>query len=114
MTAATQVVQRNSPRVGPEHQYRMIQLRGTDDRFDFTGPTFGIPVELSVQRFVGTTMAPNVIGDEPEFLGQRPADLFDPGEVRLRIAMYQEHVPPRPCARPVLSGNAQAVRRAHL
>src|SRR6266849_6345175 len=98
--------------VRPCDHHRALQIRRLDDGRELVGPSLVILVVLRIQWFVGTSVAPKVVGHNPERLREIAARLLDPREITLRKAMNEQDlgsagVPPH------LSPNCQTIRRLH-
>ena len=76
--------------VGPADEHRPIEPQLVDDRRHVVGPELVRGVLLGLERRLGHAMAAQVVGDEPELLGERALVLLGPAQVVLRPAVDEQ------------------------
>jgi hypothetical protein len=97
LAVGAQVVADDKAAVGPADQHRPVQAQLVDDRGHVVGPQPGVGVVLGFQGRLRHPVAAEVVGHQPELLGQRALVLLGPAEMVLGQAVdEQDRRPVRP------------------
>ena len=84
--------------VGPADEHRPVEPQLVDDRRHVVGPEPAVGVVLGLERRLGHAVAAEVVGHQPELVGQRALVLLRPAEMVLRPAVdEQDRRPVRAC-----------------
>ena len=84
--------------VRPADEHRPVEPQLVDDRRHVVGPELAVGVVLGLERRLGHAVTAEVVGDEPELVGERALVLLGPAEVVLRPAVdEQDRRPVRLC-----------------
>ncbi len=97
--------------VRPADEHRPVEPQLVDDRRHVVGPELAVGVVLGLERRLGHAVAAEVVGHEPELVGERALVLLGPAEMVLRPAVDEQdrrpvrlaplaHVQPQAAAAP--------------
>src|SRR6266540_562294 len=113
LAVGAQVVADDEAPVGPAHQHRPVEAQLLDDRRQVVGPQHAVGVVLRFEGRLRHPVATEVVGHQPELLGQRALVLLGPAEVALRQAVDEhDRRPVRPA--PLAHVQPQAAAAPHL
>ena len=98
--------------VRPADEHRPVEAQLVDDRRQVVGPEPAVGVVLRLERRLGHAVAAEVVGDEPELVGERALVLLHPAEVVLRPAVNEQDRRPVRLA-PLAHVQPQAAAASH-
>jgi hypothetical protein len=90
LAVRAQVVADDEAAVGPAHEHGPVEAQLLDDGGHVVGPERAVGVVLGLQRRLGHAVAAQVVGHQPELLGQSAVVLLGPAEVALRDAVDEQ------------------------
>ena len=125
LSVPADVVADDEATVGPADEDAPLKVQRFDHGRQVVGPQRGVGVVGSVERSVRHAVPAQVVGDEPELIGERAVVLMGPAQMVLRPTVDQHyrlpvetsplaHVQPQPAASPnLVPGGAGPCRCVH-
>jgi hypothetical protein len=112
LAVGAQVVTDDEAAVGPADQHRPVEPELLDDGRQVVGPQLAVGVVPGFEGCLGHAVAAEVVGHQPELVGQRAVVLLGPAEVVLGQAVdEQDRRPVRPA--PLAHVQPQAIAALH-
>jgi hypothetical protein len=90
LSVRAHVVADHEGAVRPADEHRPVETQLVDDRRHVVGPELAVRVVLGLERRLGHAVAAEVIGHEPELVGECALVLLRPAEMVLRPAVDEQ------------------------